>query len=160
MRRSLLDLGPRGRVVFAVFYIGLLGAAIAYSQASPDHVFGFQMFNESSTLRIRLFREVKRGGRPRLVRVVDGQWRARDRARALRTHRWQDRVRTGPIRTLDRFVHASYGLDAQLFRLERALEDVVSHIPHDRETRALVAVVDTVRNGRTARTVRLRAVRP
>jgi hypothetical protein len=56
-------------------------------------------------------------------------------------------------------VHAAYGLDAQLFRLKLALEDVLSHTRDDRETRALVAVVDTVKNGRPGPQVRVTAVR-
>jgi len=159
MHRSSLDLGPRARAVFAALYIALLVAAIAYGQLAPDHVFGFQMFNESSKLRITLFREVSTPSGRRLVPVVDGTWRARDEANEVRTFRWNDRVRSGPIRRLDRFVHASYGLDAQLFRLERALLDVARHTPGDRETRALVAVVDTLKNGRDPQTLRIRVVR-
>jgi len=159
MKASLLDLGPRARVAFAALYVALLLVAITYGQLSPDHVFGFQMFNESSKLRITLFREVNTRSGTRLVPVVDGAWRARDEAKRVRTFRWNDRVRSGPIRRLDRFVHASYGLDAQLFRLERALIDVARHTPGDGETRALVAVVDTLKNGRDPRTLRIRVVR-
>jgi len=159
MQASFLDLGPRARAVFAAAYVALLLVAITHGQTAPDHVFGFQMFNESSKLRITLFREVNTPSGRRLVPVVDGAWRARDETNRVRTFRWNDRVRTGPIRRLDRFVHASYGLDAQLFRLERALLDVAQHTSGDRETRALVAVVDTLKNGRDPRTLRIQVVR-
>jgi hypothetical protein len=159
MQRTWLDLGPVARRVLAVSYLGVVIAAITSGQLAPDHVFGFQMFNESSSLRIRLYREVRARHEIRLVPVTNGTWRARDREKKLHTFHWNDRVRTGSIRVLDRFVHASYGLDAQLFRLEAALHDVAANIPADRETRAFVAVVDTLRNGRNPRTVRFRVVR-
>jgi hypothetical protein len=155
-----LDLGPRARRVFAAAYGVVLGAAVAYGQLAPDHVFGFQMFNESSNLEIGLFREVVRDGVAELLPLPDGGWDAPDDAGSTHHFSWNDRVRSGPIQTLGVAVHASYGLDAQLFRLEHALRDVVSNIALDRETRALVAVVATVKNGRPAGTVRLRAARP
>ena len=54
----------------------------------------------------------------------------------------------------------SYGLDAQLFRLQFALRDVVQHLAGDEETEALIAEVDTLENGREAGHVRLKAERP
>jgi capsule polysaccharide export protein KpsE/RkpR len=51
-------------------------------------------------------------------------------------------------------------LNAQLFRLQAALDDVVSHMPDDPRTRALVAEVETVRNGQPGPVVRLRAEKP
>jgi hypothetical protein len=157
---SALDLGPRARRAFAAGYVLLLTAAVAYGQLAPDHVFGFQMFNESSNLKIDLFREVERDGRTELLPVPDGEWEAPDEQGNLRRFSWNDRVRVSPIHRLGTFVHASYGLSAQLYRLEQALEDVARNVPLDHETRALVALVETVKNGRAAGTVRLRAVRP
>ncbi|HYQ29809.1 MAG TPA: hypothetical protein VER04_21420, partial [Polyangiaceae bacterium] len=122
-------------------------------------VFGFQMFNASSQLKISLFRKVQRRGRPRLVPVRDGAWEAKDRSGKLHTHRWQDRVQYRQLTTLDRFVHAAYGLDAQLFRLQFALRDVVQHLPAEEETEALIAEVDTLKNGREVGHVRLQADR-
>jgi len=156
---SVLDLGPRARRVFALGYALSLAGAIAYGQLAPDHVFGFQMFNESSTLEITLFREVERGGVTELLPIPDGEWDAPDGTGTIHHFSWNDRVRVSPLWRLGVSVHASYGLDAQLFRLERALEDVATHTPLDHETRALVAVAETVRNGRPAGSVRFRAVR-
>jgi hypothetical protein len=93
------------------------------------------------------------------VKVVDGSWQARDRRGKLRTFSYHDRIRDRTLGRLEQFVHASYGLDGQLFRLQLALEDVLAHTREDRETRALVAVVDTIKNGRPGPQVRLTAVR-
>jgi hypothetical protein len=57
-------------------------------------------------------------------------------------------------------VHAKYGLDGQLFHLQAALDDFVRHIPDDERTRALVAEVDTQRNGTPGPHLRLRAEKP
>jgi hypothetical protein len=157
---SVLDLGPRARRAFAVCYVMSLAAAVAYGQVAPDHVFGFQMFNESSSLKIDLFREVVRDGHTEVVAIPDGEWDALDEHGRKHHFSWNDRVRVSPLHRLGTFVHASYGLNAQLYRLERALHDVARNVPLDSETRALVAVVETLKNGRAAGTVRLRAVRP
>ncbi len=159
MPRSLLDLPPKARLPFSLAYVVVLVAMVAAGQLAPDHVFGFQMFNESSSLRIRLFREVGPARSPRLVPMVNGAWRARDARGNRHLFDWHDRVPTGSISHVDRFVHASYGLGAQLFHLERALDDVARHVPLDAETHAFVAVVDTLKNGRDPRTVRFRAAR-
>ncbi len=157
---SALDLGPRARRVFAVLYVFSLGAAVTVGQRAPDHVFGFQMFNESSSLKIDLFREVERAGQAELLPLPDGEWDAPDEQGQLHHFSWNDRVRVAPIHRLGTFVHASYGLSAQLYRLERALHDMARNVSPDHETRALVAVVETVKNGRAAGTVRFRAERP
>jgi hypothetical protein len=157
---SALDLGPRARRAFAAGYLLFLTAAVAYGQVAPDHLFGFQMFNESSSLKIDLFREVVRDGRTVLLPVPDGEWEALDAHGVPHHFAFHDRVRVSPLHRLGTFVHASYGLDAQVYRLEHALEDVARNVPLDHETRAFVAVVETLKNGRPAGTVRLRAVRP
>jgi hypothetical protein len=160
MPRSLLNLSPRLRPVLFCAYLATQLTVLVYAQKSPDRVFGFQMFNASSKLKISLFRKVRRRGHAtRLVAIRDGAWESKDRSGARHTHRWQDRVHYGPLSTLDQFVHASYGLDAQLFRLQFALRDVVQHLPDDDETEALIAEVDTLVNGREAGHVRMQADR-
>lgn len=156
-RRSLLDLGPSARVTFAVLYVAVMAWVIGGAQLRPDHVFGFQMFNQSSKIDIRLLRRV-RAGRS-LVPVVDGIWQARDRRGEVHTFRWEERVKDPVLRVLERPVHARYGLEGQLYRLERALADVLAHIPEDAETTGLVASVTTLKNGRNPRIVRLEAKR-
>lgn len=159
MPRSLLDLNPRLRPVFFCAYLAVQLVLVLRAQKSPDLVFGFQMFNASSELKISLFRKVRRHGRSRVVPVRDGAWESKDRSGTRRTYRWQDFVRYPKLATLDRFVHAAYGLDAQLFRLRLALRAFAQQLPADEETDALIAEVDTLKNGREAGHVVLRADR-
>lgn len=118
------------------------------------------MFNESSSIKFDLYRKVRRRGAERLVPIVDGAWEARTTAGERRTFRWADRIRYGALLRTGEFVHATYGLDAQLFRLQLALEDVAAHIQEDRETVALVAKVETLKNGRPGENRTLEARRP
>jgi hypothetical protein len=150
----------RWRVLFTVSFFGLELAGIAWGQRAPDHALGFQMFNESSRLTIHLFREVENKHRRVLLPVPGGHWQAPDASGKLRDYAWQDRVRYFPLDTLDRSLHAPYGLPAQLFHLQAALDDVARHIPADTRTRALVAEVETIRNFVPGPTVRLRAEKP
>jgi hypothetical protein len=64
-------------------------------------------------------------------------------------------VRDPVLGALDARVFASYGADAQLARLQRALDDVADHVPEDGETRRLRAEVTVWRNGRAPETVTL-----
>jgi hypothetical protein len=143
-----------------VAFLGLELVGISWGQRTPDHTFGFQMFNESSRLTIRLFREVKAKRGVTLVAAPGGRWLAPDASGQLRSYAWQERVRYFPVSAIDEDVHARYGLDAQLFHLQAALSDVAAHIPDDTRTLALVAEVDTVRNGAPGPHVRLRAAKP
>src|SRR4051812_150882 len=150
----------RWRVLFIVVFFGLELAGIAWGQRAPDHALGFQMFNESSRLTIHLFRELQLKKKRVLVAVPGGHWQARDASGALRDFAWQDRVRYFPLDTLDTSLHAPYGLAAQLFHLQAALDDVARHIPDDTGTLALVAEVETSKNRAPGPTVRLRAEKP
>ena len=77
-------------------------------------------------------------------RNLAGQRRERGRARApLERSRNANPI----LGTLGSRVAALYGVDAQLFRLQGALDDVARNIPEDDETKALVARVAVVRNG-------------
>ncbi|HKO47089.1 MAG TPA: hypothetical protein VJV79_05160 [Polyangiaceae bacterium] len=159
MPRSLLNLSPRLRPVFFCVYLATQLFLLFRAQKSPDLVFGFQMFNASSQLKISLFRKVKHRGRSRVVPIRDGSWETKDRSGIRHTHRWHDRIRYPNLTHLDLFVHASYGLDAQLFRLQAALRDFALQLSNDEETEALIAEVDTLKNGREAGHVRLQADR-
>ena len=128
---SRLDLDLRGRTLFAGLYLAAQVGLVLTSALRPDGVFSFQMFNESSTIKIQVGRRVSTPTGERTVPVP-----------------WNDRVKDPILGTLGREVHASYGVDAQLFRLQKALDDVASHMPRDTETVALVAVVEVRRNGR------------
>ena len=158
---SWLDLDVRGRTLLAGFYLTAQAALVLTSPMRPDGVFSFQMFNESSTISIRLSRRlVASDGTARTVPVDDGVWEARDETGGRRWFGWNDRVKDPIIGTLGRHVHASYGVEAQLFRLQKALDDVASHSPHDTETQAFVADVEVRRNGREPTVRHLESARP
>jgi hypothetical protein len=105
------------------------------------------MFNESSTIAIQLGRRVVAPDGGSAVVPIDGSWEAGDGRGGTRIFRWTDRVADPILATLGRPVHASYGVAAQLFRLQHALDDVAGHLDGDIETRALVADVRIRRNG-------------
>jgi hypothetical protein len=141
------------RVVFAALWIGGQAALVVTAGERPDHIFGFRMFPEASTIEIRLWRETAVGA----VRAPGGEWSARDAAGQLRHFSWRDRVRDPILSSIDARVFASYGVDAQLARLGRALDDVAGHVAEDAETRRLVAEVVVRRNGGDAATVTLQS---
>src|SRR6185369_11371531 len=101
MPRSLLNLSPRLRPLFFCAYLLAQLAIVAHAQKSPDLLFGFQMFNASSQLKISLFRQVRRRGRTRLIPIRDGMWVVKDRSGTEHSYRWQDRIRNGNLRNLD-----------------------------------------------------------
>jgi len=142
----VLDLGPRARVVFAACWIAGQAALVLTAGARADHIFGFRMFPEASTLEIRLSREVD----GRVVPAPGGEWSARDAGGQLRHFSWHDRVHDPILSAVDARVFASYGVDAQLARLQRALDDVADHVPEDGETVRLRADVMVRKNGRGA----------
>lgn len=160
-RRSLLDLSPPTRLVFAALFVGVQLGLVFTGPLRSDGVFGFQMFNESSRLEIQLFRRVRgRGSRTREVPVHQGTWRVRTSDGAVKTFSWNDRVKDRVVGVLNREVHAAYGLEAQLFHLQAALEDVAAHLDGDHATVALIAKVRASYNGRQTVERVLEARRP
>lgn len=146
-KSSWLDLDVRSRTLFAAVYLLTQAGLVLTSPLRPDRIFSFQMFNESSTISIRLSRRVL-GANGAMVSVpTDGRWEARDENGANGWFSWNDRIRDPILGTLGRPVHASYGVDCQLFRLQKALDDVAGHLAHDSETRAVAADVEVRRNG-------------
>jgi len=156
---AVSELRVAGRVAFAVAFFGVELLGILHAQREPDRVFGFQMFNESSRVTVHLFREVAQKKRRVLLPLPDGRWRAPDASGVYHDFAWQDRLRSR-LYLLGQSVHARYGLDAQLFRLQGALDDLARHIPNDAQTLALVAEVETSKNGQPGPVVRLRADKP
>ncbi|HEX9295651.1 MAG TPA: hypothetical protein VF881_07445 [Polyangiaceae bacterium] len=142
-----LDLGIRGRTLWAGAYLLAQIGLVLTASERPDRVFGFRMFNESSTISISLGRRVRRPDGHLVTVPTDGYWQARDARGIVRDFSWHDHVTDPILATLGRPVHASYGVEAQLFRLQKALDYVASHVGYDGETRALVADVDVLRNG-------------
>jgi hypothetical protein len=145
-----------GRVAFAVAWVALQGTLVVLADRWPDGAFGFRMFNESSTIRIALFRELEtREGERVRARVEDGAWEARDARGAVHRHVWAERVLRPELRVFDQEIHASYGAAAQLSRLQAALDDVAAHLEEDAETTRLLADVVVRRNGREPYVVEL-----
>jgi hypothetical protein len=147
-----LDLGRRARVVFAILWIAGQVILVLTAARRPDHVFGFRMFPEASTIEIHLSRDV---ATREAVRAPRGEWSARDAFGQLRHFSWRDRVRDPVLSSIDARVFASYGVDAQLARLQRALDDVIDHVQQDQETRRLRAEVVVRKNGAEPTTVTL-----
>jgi len=151
----VLNLGPGARVAFAACWLAGQMALVSTAGRRSDGAFGFRMFPEASTIEIRLAREIDPGvvGAPAEGGVVsiaapDGEWAARDVRGQLRHFSWRDRVRDPTLASVDARVFAPYGADAQLARLQRALDDVVDHVPEDAETLRLRADVLVWKNGR------------
>lgn len=143
-RGPVIQVGPRVRVGIAACWIAGQAALVLTAPLRPDHVFGFNMFAEASTMEIHLAREL--GGQR--VPAPRGRWRAHDAAGQLLAFSWEDRVRDPVLATLDTRVFAAYGVDAQLARLQRALDDVADHVADDAETERLAADVTVWKNGR------------
>jgi hypothetical protein len=151
----------RAKVSFAAAWIAVQGTLIATAGTRPDGAFGFRMFSESSTLLVRLSREIDApsGHGTVLLDVPDGVWTAKDAQGSPHRFSWGSRVKEPALSTFGTTIHASYGAAAQLQRLGAALDDVASHIPEDAETRALDLDVTVKKNGRPASVVRLVAKR-
>ena len=140
----MVDLGPRARVAFAAAWLAVQAGLVLTAGARVDRIFGFRMFPEASTMEVHLSRVVKGV----VVPAPGGEWSARDASGQLRHFSWHDRVRDPVLSSLDERVFASYGADAQLARLQRALDDVADHVAEDGETARLRADVLVWRNGR------------
>ena len=126
-----------------VAWIAGQAALVLTASLRPDHIFGFRMFPEASTIEIHLSRDAGAG----FARTPRGEWSARDASGQLRHFSWHDRVRDPLLSALDARVFASYGVDAQLARLQRALDDVMDHAGEDDETHQLRADVVVRKNG-------------
>ena len=152
---SVLALGPRARLVFAAGWVALQAGLVLTASCRPDGIFGFRMFPEASTIEFELDRVV--GGAT--VPAPDGGWSARDAAGQLRHFSWRERVTDPVLSSPGTRVFAAYGADAQLARLQRALDDVALHEPEDAETERFVARVVVWHNGRGPRNVVLESAR-
>jgi len=129
--------------VFAAVWILVQLGLIATADRREGGSFGFRMFSESSSMKLVLYREV-RGAK---LHVEGGTWNARSSDGTVHRINWYDRV-PAPYWVFDQEMHASYGAATQLARLQRAIDDVASHIPNDDETSRLVLEVSVRRNGR------------
>jgi hypothetical protein len=147
----MLELRPPARVAFAICWISGQAALVLTAGLRSDHIFGFRMFPEASTLEIHLSRVTANATLP----ALRGEWAARDFTGQLRHFSWRDRVRDPVLEPLDTTVFASYGTSAQLARLQRALDDVAEHVEQDDETLQFRADVSMSKNGREPQTATL-----
>jgi hypothetical protein len=144
------------RVVFAFVWVATQITLVITADRRPDAAFGFRMFSESSTLKIALYREVQgEDGQPRRLHVDGGVWSARDASGTSHRYAWNERVRRQELATFDAEISAKYAVDAQLARLQAALDDVATHVPDDVETRRFLLDVTVRKNGREPYVVHL-----
>ena len=137
------------RIAFAVAWVSAQVALVITADRRPDGAFGFRMFSESSTIKIVLYREVKgEDGQPKRVHVTDGAWSARDAGGLERSFAWTDRVRRRELALFDTEMSTKYGTNAQVARLQAALDDVATHMPDDADTRRFLLDVTVRQNGR------------
>ena len=157
-RASLPPPPSRGwwRILFALAWVSAQFTLVLTADRRPDGAFGFRMFSESSTIKIVLYREVTgEDGQRKRVHVEDGVWSARDAGGLKRRFAWSDRVRRRELALFDTEMSSSYGTNAQLARLQTALDDVASHTGDDAETRRFLLDVTVRRNGREPYVVHL-----
>jgi hypothetical protein len=138
------------RLVFCVAWIAAQGALVLTAPRRADAAFGFRMFAESSTITVRLAREIEApsGHGTVVVPVKNGEWTARgpdDKPHAIR---WRDRVLESNLGRFDVPMHAAYSAAAQVERWHAALEDVAAHLGDDAETLSLHLDLTVSRNGR------------
>ena len=152
-----MELGPRARVAFTASYLSLQAILIATGGRRPDHAFAFQMFSESCTVRLALFREVDSptGHGTLVVPAPRGEWTAVDASGTRHPFEWRDRVKTPALSTFGVTFEASYGQKAELARIQAALDDVAGHLEGDAETRRLIMDVTLRQNGREPSVLRL-----
>lgn len=143
-------------MVFAFVWVTTQIALVMTADRRPDAAFGFRMFSESSTLKIALHREViGDDGQPARIHVDDGVWSAHDGSGASHRYAWNERVRQRELATFDVEMSAKYSVDAQLARLQAALDDVATHVPDDVDTRRFLLDVTVRKNAREPYVVHL-----
>lgn len=143
-------------MAFAVVWVVTQVALVITADRRPDAAFGFRMFSESSTLKIALHREVMAAnGQLARVHVDDGVWSAHDGSGASHRHAWNERVRRQELATFDVEMSAKYSVDAQLARLQSALDDLATHVPDDVDTRRFLLDVTVRKNAREPYVVHL-----
>ena len=152
----MFELGPRGRVIACAVFFGSELLLVATGGMRSDRSYGFRMFPESSSITVHVSRRLADGT---LVPIEKGRWSARDCNGEAHDIVWGRMVRSPAPWRLDAPVAAPYGVDSELHRTRDALRWVLDHTPQDCETRALVARVDTRRNGHPPEVVDFEASR-
>ncbi len=132
------------RVALVAAWIALQAALVLTGSKRADAAFAFRMFPESSTISISLSRELATGV---TVPIEEGRWVGHDAQGVPHDLAWSNRVKDPILSSLGQANNASYGVDAQLSRLQAALDDVSLHLEGDAETRAIIATVTVRKNG-------------
>ena len=152
-RSSLFDLGPRARVAFAVAWLAAQVALIATAGLRPEHAFGFRMFSESTTAEMHLYRRTFDG---ELVSEESGGWWTRSQSGARVHLSMRDYIDAPELSFYDLRMPASYGQQAELWRLQQAIDQVLDRLGSDDVTTAAFVVDVKLRHaGGPPRTVRL-----
>lgn len=134
--------------MFAALWIAFQIALVLTASRRTDGAFGFRTFDESSTVKAVLYREVEGpSGAMVRVKVDDGEWSARDPGGMRRRFAWHDRVVLPDLANLDREIEARNGSRAALDAYQRALDDLATHVNDDAETRRFLLDVTVRRNG-------------
>lgn len=136
------------RILVAALWVIAQLALVLTASRRVDGAFGFRTFGESSSIMLVLYREVEgTDGKRGRVHVDGGVWTARDRSGTGHRFTWYDRVPT-PGAVFDQETISSSGAKAETTRLQRALDDLATHLPEDDETRRFLLDVTIRRNGR------------
>jgi hypothetical protein len=136
------------RIAFAAVWIAVQAILVVTADRRMTGPFDFRPTNESTAMKLVLEREVNGpDGRPMRVHVDDGGWSARGRDGRYHRQIWYDRVPI-PVWVFDRETPVSHE-QAELTRLQSALDDVVTHVSldDDVETRRLFLDVSVRKNG-------------
>jgi hypothetical protein len=134
---------PSLRTLFAAAWLVAQAALVLTAERRSNHAFGFRMFEEITTVELRVSRLVDDGGNL----PMGATWTAHDCDGRPVEYRWHDLVRVGPT-FLNGPLLEPYGADTGLMRARAAVAWVATHTPRDCETRGLVATVSRVRNRR------------
>ncbi len=133
-----------------------------YREVTGREVTGREVTGREVTGREVTGREVtgrevtgREDGQVTRVHVDDGVWSARTASGGSRNYAWRERVRRQELATFDTEINAKYAVDAQLARLQAALDDLAAHVPDDVETRRFLLDVTVRKNGREPYVVHL-----
>lgn len=146
---ALIERSPaRRRLVVAAVATIVVGQLVVllFGAFDPAHRFGFQPFNESSTIRADIVRVTVDGRR---VPITD-PWPG--------GYEWDALMGWGVLEQPHVRKHAFSSAATVIGYYEEALDWVAGHTPGDHETRYLEATVHVIRNTRPEEPVVLRSV--
>ena len=125
-------------MVFAALWIAGQAALVLTAGGRPDHIFGFRMFPEASTIEIHLWRD---DGRRRRARRRGASGARATRRDSSGTSRGATACATRSSRRSTRASSPRTASTRSSRASQHALDDVADHVPEDAETRQLRAEV-------------------